>query len=65
MRRSWLFVPGADQKAHAAAARSGADVIVLELEDFTPPALRSQARSMAAKAFDAWRAAGALAGRAR
>ena len=61
MRRSWLFVPGADEKAHAAAARSGADVIVLELEDFTPPELRPSARALAAKAFAAWRAAGALA----
>jgi citrate lyase subunit beta/citryl-CoA lyase len=60
-RRSWLFVPGADEAAHAAAARSGADVIILELEDFTPPQLRPRARSIAAKAFDAWRAAGALA----
>jgi len=62
MRRSWLFVPGADEAAHAAAARSGADVIVLELEDFTPPELRPKARAMSAKAFQAWRAAGALAG---
>jgi citrate lyase subunit beta/citryl-CoA lyase len=61
MRRSWLFVPGADEKAHAAAARSGADVIVLELEDFTPPELRPKARAMAAAAFAAWRTAGALA----
>jgi citrate lyase subunit beta/citryl-CoA lyase len=61
MRRSWLFVPGADEAAHAAAARSGADVIILELEDFTPPERRAQARSLAAKAFAAWRAAGALA----
>jgi len=60
MRRSWLFVPGADEKAHAAAARSGADVIVLELEDFTPPELRPKARAMAAAAFAAWRTAGAL-----
>jgi len=61
MRRSWLFVPGADEKAHAAAARSGADVIVLELEDFTPPELRPEARAMAAAAFAAWRSAGAVA----
>ena len=60
-RRSWLFVPGADESAHAAAARSGADVIILELEDFTPPERRAQARSLAASAFSAWRAAGALA----
>ena len=37
MRRTWLFVPGADPAAHEAAAASGADVIILELEDFTPP----------------------------
>jgi len=61
MRRSWLFVPGADEGAHAAAARSGADVIVLELEDFTPPELRAKARALAAQAFGQWRKAGALA----
>ena len=62
MIRSWLLVPGADEKAHAAAARSGADAIVLELEDFTPPALRPRARSLAATVLDRWRAAGAAAG---
>jgi citrate lyase subunit beta/citryl-CoA lyase len=62
VRRTWLFVPGADAAAHAAAARSGADVIILELEDFTPPALRARARTMAARAFASWRTAGALAG---
>jgi len=60
-RRSWLFVPGADEVAHAAAARSGADVIILELEDFTPPQLRPKARALSGKAFEAWRRAGALA----
>jgi citrate lyase subunit beta / citryl-CoA lyase len=60
-RRTWLFVPGADERAHAAAARSGADVVVLELEDFTPPELRPKARSLSGKAFALWRASGALA----
>jgi citrate lyase subunit beta/citryl-CoA lyase len=60
-RRSWLFVAGADERAHEAAARSGADVIILELEDFTPPELRSKARALAGKAFHKWREAGALA----
>lgn len=60
-RRSWLFVPGADKAAHARAARSGADVIILELEDFTPPQLRSKARQLAAGAFAVWRKAGAIA----
>ena len=60
-RRTWLFVPGADEKAHAAAARSGADVLIQELEDFTPHALRPQARELAAGLYQRWRAAGALA----
>jgi citrate lyase subunit beta/citryl-CoA lyase len=60
-RRSWLLVPGADEAAHRAAAKSGADVIILELEDFTPPQLRPKARAMSAEALDAWRAAGAIA----
>jgi citrate lyase subunit beta / citryl-CoA lyase len=60
-RRTWLFVPGADPKAHEAAARSGADVIIQELEDFTPPDLRPKARSLAASLYDRWRRAGAIA----
>jgi citrate lyase subunit beta/citryl-CoA lyase len=54
-------VPGADEAAHQSAARSGADVIVLELEDFTPPQLRPRARALSAEALDRWRAAGAVA----
>jgi citrate lyase subunit beta / citryl-CoA lyase len=60
-RRTWLFVPGADPAAHEAAARSGADVLIQELEDFTPPALRPKARALAARLYDRWRRAGALA----
>jgi citrate lyase subunit beta/citryl-CoA lyase len=60
-RRTWLLVPGADAAAHAAAAKSGADVIVLELEDFTPPELRAKARALAGEAFAKWRKAGATA----
>lgn len=60
-RRTWLFVPGADPKAHEAAARSGADVIIQELEDFTPPSLRPKARALAAILYDRWRKAGAIA----
>jgi citrate lyase subunit beta/citryl-CoA lyase len=61
LRRSWLFVPGADPAAHRAAARSGADVIILELEDFTPPELRPKAYALAEEALASWRKAGALA----
>jgi citrate lyase subunit beta/citryl-CoA lyase len=60
-RRTWLFVPGADEAAHEAAARSGADVIILELEDFTPPPLRPRARALSGAAFARWRKNGALA----
>ncbi len=59
-RRTWLFVPGADPAAHAAAQRCGADVLIHELEDFTPPALRAQARALAPALYARWRAAGAL-----
>jgi len=37
-RRSWLFLEGANEAALAAGADSGADVLIQELEDFTPPA---------------------------
>jgi citrate lyase subunit beta / citryl-CoA lyase len=60
-RRTWLFVPGADPAAHEAAASSGADVLIQELEDFTPPASRPKARALAARLYDRWRRAGALA----
>lgn len=59
--RSWLFVPGADERSHERAARSGADVLVQELEDFTPPELRPRARALAKTLYDRWRAAGAIA----
>lgn len=59
-RRTWLFVAGADPSAHAAAVRSGADVLIHELEDFTPPALRPQARAMAPALYDRWRGSGAV-----
>lgn len=61
MRRTWLFVPGADAAAHEAAAKSGADVIILELEDFTPAELRPKARELSREVFDRWREAGAVA----
>jgi citrate lyase subunit beta/citryl-CoA lyase len=60
-RRTWLFVPGADAAAHQAAARCGADVIVLELEDFTPPELRPKAYALSEQALASWRSAGAIA----
>ena len=61
VRRTWLFVPGADPQAHEAASRSGADVIIQELEDFTPPELRPKARALAASLYQRWRKAGKIA----
>ncbi|MBL8380106.1 MAG: CoA ester lyase [Burkholderiales bacterium] len=58
--RSWLFVAGADAAAHEAATRSGADVLIQDLEDFTPPERRPAARAASAALLGAWRAAGSL-----
>ena len=57
--RTWLFGPGADRGAHAAMSTSGADVLIQDLEDFTPPPRRDEARAVAAELFTRWRAAGA------
>jgi citrate lyase subunit beta/citryl-CoA lyase len=61
LRRSWLFVGGDDDAAHAAACGLGADVVIQELEDSTPPSRRPQARLLARNAYKAWRDAGKLA----
>ena len=57
--RTWLFGPGADATAHAAMAASGADVLIQDLEDFTPPARRSEARRLVPALVAHWRGAGA------
>jgi citrate lyase subunit beta/citryl-CoA lyase len=44
LRRTWLFGPGADHNAHEAMLRSGADVLIVDLEDFTPESRRDEAR---------------------
>jgi len=58
-RRTWLFGAGADRANHAAMSASGADVLIHDLEDFTPPERRIEARSLAAELYAAWHAAGA------
>lgn len=55
LRRTWLFGPGADTTVHAAMLQSGADVVMVDFEDSTPPARRGEARQ----------AIGALIGRLR
>lgn len=44
LRRGWMFVAGMDQAAHARAIAGGADVVVADLEEFTAPADRPEAR---------------------
>jgi len=46
LRRAWLFVAGANAAAQSAALDARPDVIVPDLEDFTPPPLRPRAREM-------------------
>jgi citrate lyase subunit beta/citryl-CoA lyase len=58
--RSWLFLEGANEDVLQRAASSGADVLIQELEDFTPPALRPAARLLAPDLYRSWRDAGAV-----
>jgi citrate lyase subunit beta/citryl-CoA lyase len=58
--RSWLFVEGANEAVLQRAPQNGADVLIQELEDFTPPKLRSQARALAVDLYASWRATGAV-----
>jgi len=57
--RTWLFGPGADSAVHEAMFASGADVLIQDLEDFTPPSRRHEARGLAAALFTQWRTTGA------
>jgi citrate lyase subunit beta/citryl-CoA lyase len=61
LRRSYLFLPGADERALQAAPASGADVLIQELEDFTPPQRLPDARRISPAILDGWRRAGAIA----
>src|SRR4051812_27669728 len=61
LRRSWLFLPGAEAAVLRAAPPLGADVLIQELEDFCPPERRPAARALCRELFPAWRAAGAIA----
>jgi citrate lyase subunit beta/citryl-CoA lyase len=58
--RSWLFLEGANEVVLQRAASSGADVLIQELEDFTPPGLRPKAHSLAPDLYAEWRQAGAV-----
>ena len=58
--RSWLFLEGANEDVLQRAVLGGADVLIHELEDFTPPALRPKARMLAPELYASWREAGAV-----
>ena len=58
LRRTWLFGPGADARAHEVMERSGADVLIVDLEDFTPPGRRDEARGLLVTLLQRWRDAG-------
>jgi citrate lyase subunit beta/citryl-CoA lyase len=49
LRRTWIFGPGADSKIHDAMLECGADVLIVDLEDFTPPHRRGEARQLLAR----------------
>lgn len=48
--RSWLFAPGHDEKLLAKVFDSGADRVLLDLEDAVPPRLKDRARDLVAQA---------------
>ena len=50
--RSLLFVPGNKPQMHEKAAASGADALILDLEDSVPPAEKAAARQMVREALD-------------
>lgn len=61
LRRSWLFVAGAERDDLTAAPESGADVAIQELEDFTPADRLDEARGLCAGILAEWRARGVVA----
>ena len=60
LRRSLLFVAGADSDAHATALLSRPDVLIQDLEDSTPPERKETARQLAASLFNQARAHGVI-----
>ena len=60
--RSWLFVPGDSEKKLAKAPGTGADIVIVDLEDAVAPPAKAAARSLTAQwvGDDANRSGGAL-----
>ena len=61
LRRTWLFGPGADKNAHETMLASGADALIVDLEDFTPPDRRDEARKALAGYVQGCRTSGCVA----
>ncbi|MEM8664509.1 MAG: aldolase/citrate lyase family protein, partial [Pseudomonadota bacterium] len=51
--RSWLFVPGDSEKKLAKGFDTGADVVILDLEDSVAPARKETARGLVREAIAA------------
>ena len=51
--RTALFAPGSKDRVMAKALESGADAVILDLEDSVPVASKAEARGLVAKAIDA------------
>jgi len=60
LRRTWLFGPGADRRVHEAMRQSGADGLIVDLEDFTPESRRDEARRGLVELLTGWRQAGRM-----
>jgi len=60
LRRSVLFVAGADSAAHTQALQSRPDVVAQDLEDLTPQQSKQAAREMSADLFARARARGVI-----
>jgi citrate lyase subunit beta/citryl-CoA lyase len=50
--RSWLFVPADDPRKLAKIAASGADAVILDLEDSVAPGRKAEARALALEALN-------------
>src|SRR3989440_7192014 len=51
MHRSYLFAPGHNEKLLARVFDTGADAVILDLEDAVPPHAKAQARAMVSDAL--------------
>ena len=56
LRRTWLFGPGVGAATHEAMRACGADVLIVDLEDFTPAERRREARAGLETLLASWRA---------